>query len=143
MDQHEPWCQQRAFRHTDAATRLSDTYNLHLIGRGEDARGKWFAAALADGRTDDVLYDTKLDCVTHQHHNEQYYTFIKIGPRSMRVCEAEVMLKTARNLYDKGLRIADPDHRHGGYDVIKRVSVEDQLNQALGRNTNLIMPWEA
>lgn len=143
MNQHEPWCQMKFMKHTDAACRLSDTYNLHLIGRGDDAYGKWFAAALADGRSDDTLYDNKQACVRHQHHNEMFYTFIKIGPRSMRECEAEVMLKTARTLYEKGLRIADPDHKRGGFDVIKRLSVEDQMNQAHGRNTNLIMPWEA
>lgn len=140
---HEPWCQQKLMGHSDAAKRLADTYNLHRIGAGYDAIGKWIAAALADGRTDDVLYDDKQAAVRHQHHNEDYYTFVKIGPQSMNACEAEVMMKTARSLYDKGLRLADPDHKRGGLDLIKRVSVEDQLAQASGRNTNLIMPWEA
>lgn len=137
---HEPWCQQKALNHTDAAKRLCDVYNLHRIGAGDDAIGKWFAAALADGRSDNVLYATKQECVSHQHHNEQYYTYIKIVPPSMRICEAEVMLKTARSLYDMGLRMADPDHKRGGLDVIKRLSVEDQLAQARGWNTNLIIP---
>lgn len=143
MSQHEPWCRQRAMSHSDAAKRLADTYNLHRIAGGYDAIGKWIAAALADGRTDDVLYDSKRDAVTHQHHNEDYYTFVKIGVQSMNVCEAEVMMRTARSLYDKGLRLADPDHARGGLDVIKRSSVEDQLAQARGLNTNLVMPWEA
>lgn len=143
MIHHEPWCQQKAFGHSDAAKRLYDTYNIHRLALGYDAIGKWFASALADGKSDDVLYDSKRDCVAHQHHNEDYYTFIKIGPPSMNECEAEVMLKAARNLYDIGLRIADPDDRHGGFDVIKRLSIEDQLAQARGMNTNLRMPWEA
>jgi len=140
---HEPWCRQNAFGHTDAAKRLSDSYNLHRVVLGYDAIGKWISAALADGRGDDTLYDSKQHAVSHQHHNEQYYTFVKIGPSSMNACEAEVMLKTARSLYDKGLRLADPDHARGGLDVIKRLSVEDQLAQSNGRNTNLLMPWEA
>lgn len=143
MTRHEAWCQQKAFGHSDAANRVYDTYNLHRVAIGSDAIGKWFASALADGRSDNVLYDSKRECVRHQHHNEEYYTFIKIVPPSMRICEAEVMLKAARNLHSIGLRIADPDHKHGGLDVIKRLSVEDQLAQARGRNTNLIMPWEA
>lgn len=137
---HEPWCRHKALGHSDAAKRIVDTYNLHRLGGGYDAIGKWFASALSDGRSDSVLYDSKLDCVKHQHHNEMYYAYTKIIPGSMNICEAEVMLKTTRNLYDKGLRVADPDHRRGGLDVIKRLSVEDQLAQSRGINTNLTLP---
>jgi hypothetical protein len=140
---HEPWCQQKAFGHSDAAKRIADTYSLHLIGMGDGAIRKWFAAALIDGRSDDTLYDSKSDCIHHQHNNEQYYTYIRIGPRSMRVCEAEVMLKTARTLYDNGMRMVDPDSHTGGPDAIKRLTAEDQMQQSVGNNTNLIMPWEA
>lgn len=140
---HQAWCQVKAFNHSDAAKRLCDTYNLHRLAVGDDAIGKWFASALSDGRGDGVLYPSKVECVRHQHHNEQFYTFVRIGPPSMGICEAEVMLKTARQLYDKGLRMSDPAHKHGGPDVIRRLTVEDQLQQAHGRNTNLIMPWEA
>lgn len=140
---HQPWCRMKAMGHTDAAQRLYDTYNLHRLAIGNDAIGKWFTVAMADGRSDNVLYDTKRECVQHQHHNEQYYAFVKIIPPSMQLCEAEVMLTTARKLFEGGLRIADPDDKHGGKDVIKRLSVEDQLAQSRGLNTNLTMPWEA
>lgn len=143
MTQHQSWCLQKAFGHTDAAKRLADTYNLHRVALGLDAVGKWIAVSLAEGRSDNVLYDSKLDCVKRQHHNESYYAFIKVGPSGMDECEAEVMLRTNRTLYENGMRMADPDHAHGGPDVIKRLTVEDQLAQALGVNTGLIMPWEA
>lgn len=143
MDTHEPWCRQKAMNHSDAAQRVYDTYNLHRLALGYDAIGKWFACALSDGRTDHVLYDSKYDAVTHQHHNEQYYTFIKIVPPMMKKCEAEVVLTTARKVYDAGMRVADPDHKYGGQTLIKRVTAEDQLAQSRGKNTNLIMPWEA
>ena len=139
--QHEVWC--KVATHSDAAKRTSDTYNLHRIALGLDAVGKWFAVSLAEGRGDDVLYDSKLDCVTHQKHNERYYTFIKIVPSGMKVCESEVMLTTARRLYDKGMRMTDPDHKHGGPDLIKRLTVEDQLSMMRGIVTGLKMPWEA
>lgn len=143
-ESHTQRCPMRAFgSHSDAAKRLADTYNLHRIGRGLDAVGKWFAAALHDGHSDDVLYDSKRDAVIHQHHNEQFYAFIKIAPCDMKVCEAEIMLRTSRQLYDKGMRMADPDHRHGGLDVIKRLTMEDQLAAMRGRVTGLMMPWEA
>ena len=138
---HESWCPLRHSDHSDAAKRLCDIYNLHKIGAGYDAIGKWFAAALADGRSDDTLYDSKLDCVTHQHHNERYYTFIKIVPPSMKICEAEVKLVTARRMYDAGMRMADPDHRHGGMDLITRLTLSDQLAQSRGVVRNLKMPF--
>lgn len=141
MTMHEPWC--RIANHADAAKRLCDTYNLHLTAGGHNAIGKWFAASLSEGRGDDTLYDDKLSCVTHQHHMEKYYTFIKICPSSMNVCEAEVMLSTARRMYANGMRLTDPDHKHGGPDLITRLTVEDQLAMARGVVTNLKMPWEA
>lgn len=140
---HEPWCPLRAVGHTDPAKRVSDTYSLHVIGSGRDSIGKWIAVTLADGRSDDTLYHNKQSAIRHQHHNENYYAFIRIGPRPMNVCEAEVYLKTQRKLHDAGLRMVDPDSATGGPEVIKRLTVEDQMAQMRGRNTNLIMPWEA
>ena len=143
MSEHEPWCRKPEKPHTDGAKRLSDTYNLHRTASGLlnfEVVGKWFAAALNDGSSDGVLYDSKLECVLHQHHNEQYYTFVKICPGGMNVCEAEVVLRTARTLYNNGFRVADPDHRHGGVDVIKRLTIEDQRMAARGIVTGLLMP---
>ncbi len=141
--EHQSYCLMQAMGHSDAAKRLSDIYNLHRIGAGWNAVGKWFASRLDDGSSDDTLYDTRAECVRHQRHDEQFYTWIKIVPSSMNVCDAEIMLRTARTLYEKGIRIADPDHKNGGMDVIKRSSAEDQFAQLRGVNTNLIMPWEA
>lgn len=137
---HEAWCTQKVMGHSDAAKRVCDEYNLHRLALGYDAIGKWFACALADGQSDHVAYDSKLMAVRHQHHNEMNFTFIKIGPPTMNVCEAEVMLKTARSLHDKGMRLTDPDDAHGGRDVIKRSTVEDQMAQANGYSQNIIIP---
>jgi hypothetical protein len=142
-DMHQQYCQVKAFNHEDAARRISDTYNLHRIGAGNSAIGRWFAARLDDGRSDDTLYDSMRDAVLHQRHNEKHYTFIRINPNSMSPCDAAVMLKVKRGLANVGMRMADPDDAHGGRDVIRRLSVEDQAAQAMGVNTNLRMPWEA
>jgi hypothetical protein len=136
---HQVWCS-HVNGHTDAAQRFSDTYNLHRIGAGYDAIGKWFAARLDDGTTDNVLYDDKYSCVIHQKHNEQFYTFVKICPSDMDPCEAEVMLGTARKLYKGGMRMADPDHKHGGLDLMKRLMVEDQLALYRGVVQNIQLP---
>jgi hypothetical protein len=135
----EAWCGVKG-QHEDAAKRLADTYNLHRMADQYGGLNKWFAASLREGESDGVLYDSKLDCVTHQHHNEKYYTFIKIVPTTMKVCEAQVMLNTARRLYENGMRMTDPDHKHGGPDLITRLTVEDQLWQMRGIVTNLQMP---
>lgn len=131
--------------HSDAAKKVSDTYNLHRIAGdtlGIQANRKWFACALQDGESDGVLYDSKSDAIRHQHHNEQWYTFICIGPHSMTPCEAEVMLSVARRAYDKGMRLADPDDRTGGRELIKRTTIEDMRALAGGRATSLIMPGD-
>lgn len=129
-------------RHTDAATRVSDEFNTHRMADPYGSIGKYFAAALNDGRSDHVLYDSKQDCIRHQHHNEQFYTFIRISPTTMNPCNAEVMLSVARRAYDNGMRLTDPDHKSGGPELIKRTSLEDQLALSHGFVTNVRMPGE-
>lgn len=141
MTRHESYCQHKVSGHTDAAKRMADTWNLHKIGAGYDAIGKWIAVALADGTSDDVLYDNKVAAVRHQRHNEQYFAFLKIGPPSMTECDAEVMIETHRRMYKAGMRMADPDHKHGGPDLITRLTVSDQLAQSRMVVQNLEMPF--
>jgi hypothetical protein len=116
-------------KYSDAAKRVSDQYNLHRIAAPYEAIGKWFAVKLHDGDSDQVLYDSKIDAVTHQKHNEQYYAFVQIGPWNMTPKDAETFLAMHRRMYDRGLHMADPDSNSGGRDVIKRVGQEDQYNQ--------------
>lgn len=140
MGQHEHWC--KRLSHSDAAKRFADNYNLHRVANPYGSIGKWIAIALQDGNSDQELYDSKLDAVRHQHHNEQRYAFVKIGPYSMALCEAAVILETNRRAYSRGFRMTDPDHKHGGMDLITRLTAEDQLAQMRGAVQNLIMPWE-
>lgn len=121
-------------QHSDAAKRVSDTYTLHRLADPYVNIGSWFAAALADGQSDMTLYDSKQAAIRHQHHNENYYTFIQIVPSMMTPCEAEVMLKTARMIYDKGGRITDGFSKR---DLIRRLGWEDQVAQSKGIVTNL------
>lgn len=120
--------------HSDAAKRVTDVYNLHRVADPYGCIGFWIACALADGSSDGVLYETKQDAIRHQHHNENYYTFIQIVPSTMTECEAEVMLKVARMAYDKGWRITDGLSRH---DLIKRLGWEDQSALSNGIVTNV------
>ena len=116
--------------HSDAAKRAADMVNLHLFANpGGGAVRRWVAVALADGRSDQVLYDSKRDAVRHQHHNEQLYAFICISPGGMSVCEAESFLRWNRLAYDAGFRLPDPGHRAGGRQLIPRITNEDQARQ--------------
>jgi hypothetical protein len=112
--------------HSDAAKRASDAVNLHVIALGFGAFRKWVAVALADGRSDGELYDSKRDAVRHQRHNEDRFAFVRITPNGMTVCRAESYLGVHRKLAAAGFRLADPDAAHGGRQVIPRLTNEDQ-----------------
>ena len=114
---------------SDEARRASDTYSLHRIANSDGAVGKWFAVAIADGRSDNVLYDSKRDAVIHQRHNEKFYGFIQIGPWQFTPKDADAFLTLCRRMYDAGLRLTDPDHAKGGREMIRRVSRADQMRQ--------------
>lgn len=131
MTLHESRCPLNStdLEHSDEAKRLSDTYRLHRLADPIGSIGHWFAAALADGRSDNVLYDTRLDAVTHQRHNERYYTFIQIIPSDMNPCNAESHLIGVRKIYDAGFTLVDREHRAGGRSIIPRLTVEDQAAQ--------------
>lgn len=129
---------------SDAAKRTADTYALHKIASPDNV-GKWFAAKLSDGTTDNELYDSKRDAVLHQHHDEDYYMFVQIVPGHMTEQDAQNYLNASRKMYDAGLRLADREHRNGGRDRIKRLSIEDERNSlrsifGKGKPSNLIIP---
>lgn len=135
--------------HSDAAKRQSDTYRLHRTAQGIDAIGQFFASALADGTTDGVLYESKSAAVRHQHHDEQWYAFVCIGPGDWTPCEAEEFLFLQRMLYDRNIRLTDPDHARGGRQVVQRSTVEDQrslvgsiASRGRLRPSNLVYPGE-
>lgn len=136
--QHQPRCPIENWTalgdHSDAAKRIADIYSLHRLADPYGNIGFWIACALADGQSDMVLYETKRDAIRHQHHNENWYTFIQIVPSSMTPCEAEVMLKVARMAYDKGWRITDGLSRR---DLIKRLGWEDQIALSKGTVQNV------
>lgn len=106
--------------HSDAARRCAENINMHYQAIGWPAVGKFCAVALQDGSSDHVLYDSKPDAIRHQHHNEQWYAFVKILPSAMTDCEAEIYLDFNRKAYDAGFRLTDPSHRNGGRELIVR-----------------------
>lgn len=120
--------------HSSAARRIADTYTLHRLADLYGCIGQWIACRLDDGTSDNVLYDSKAAAIRHQHHNENFFTFIQMVPAQMTACEAEVMLKIARMVYDAGGRMTDGFSRH---DLIKRLGWEDQNALSKGIVTNV------
>lgn len=110
--------------HSTAAKRVSDAVNLHVAALGPwEAKGKWVAVRLANGRSDGTLYDTRRDAVRHQS-DERLCAYVCVQPSGMSVCDAESFLSFHRKAYGAGFRLTDPDHQAGGRDVIRPVMAE-------------------
>jgi hypothetical protein len=135
---HTAGCPLRGIGHTDAAKRVSDAVNLHMLAADagwawDNVRGKFMAFALADGKSDGVLYDSKRDAVRHQS-DEFLCMYLKLHAGGMSICEAEIMLKIHRQAYSNGFRLADPDSKSGGRDIIPRMATDKVLNQIRALN---------
>jgi hypothetical protein len=131
--------------HSDAAKRVYDTYSLHKMAAGAGALGRWIACALADGTSDNTLYDDRGAAVRHQHHNEDRYVFIPIRPGSFTPCEAQILLTHSRMLAGVQKQMLDRNHRAGGRQIIRRLTAEDERASVLSiltgsAPTNLILP---
>lgn len=84
----------------DAAKRISETVNLHLVVARdilEEAVGQWAAFRLDDGRSDGSLYPTKDDCIRHQKGNPHDYCYMKITPDGISVKDAWGFLRINRH----------------------------------------------
>lgn len=111
--------------HSDASKRISDWYNLHKTAGGRV--GQVFAVTLAEGSSNGDLYDTRAEAVLHAGHDEHWLAFIKLGPASMSVCQAASILMMERQA--SHLRLADRDDKHGGRQIIPRLTTEDTERQ--------------
>ena len=95
---------------TDAAKRIHETINImHIARTWEELKRGWMAFKLADGTTDNVLYDTRADAIKHQL-SEQTCLYIAmrktLGGVPLRDCQ--LLLDVHRHIYDNGGRLADP-----------------------------------
>jgi hypothetical protein len=104
----------------DAGERASDVVNVWLVGLGFDAvRDKFLAFKLADGSTDNVLYDSKRDAVRAQSDERlcAYFAFRNCAggtnPREMAI-----FMQWHRDAYDAGHRLPDPDAVNGGPEAL-------------------------
>jgi len=96
---------------TDAAKRIHETINvMHIARTWDELKRGWMAFKLADGTTDNVLYESRADAIKHQL-DEQTCLYIAmrttLGGVPLRDCQ--ILIDVHRHIYDAGGRLADPD----------------------------------
>ena len=122
--------------HSDAAKRLSDAYNLHVVCGARP--GAVLAYSLADASSDGVLYDSRADAVAHQRHNEARRGYVRIGAGRMSVCEAAAVIRWDRQA--AALAPAQLGERSGGLEPIPRLTLEGRERQLAAMSGRIRMP---
>lgn len=100
----------------DRARRCSDTVTLHILAHTSagdpfpDWNGPqpWIAVRLSDGTSDGKLYPTKRDAIRFQLYENQC-AYLTIPPDGMTVRQAHSYLRLTEQMYNAGVRLADPD----------------------------------
>lgn len=136
---HDPGCKfarESDGGHSDAAKRLSDTYNFHVTCGARI--GQVIAYSLADATSDGTLYDSRADAVNHQRHNEGRRGYVRIGAGRMTVCEAAAVIRWDR--HTAKLADAQRGERSGGLEVIPRLTIEGRERQLAAMSGRLNMP---
>lgn len=129
---HIPQCPFKGRGHTDAARRISDATFLHRAALGWDAVGKFIACRMSDGTGGNTLYDTHYDAVRMHPNESDLYVYIRLRNEGMSVCDAEIFLKVARQAYEAGFRMTDPDNRYNNRALIPRQDRSHQIRIARG-----------
>lgn len=95
---------------SDEARRIADSMNLHAIAK---ARG-WAVYALADGRSDNVPYETYDDALRSTRWDRDRYMYLEIQAGGVIDSVIQGFLDYARMLHDHGARMPDPRDFHAG-----------------------------
>ena len=88
----------------DAAVRMAEEITTAYLN---GYVGGWIAVRLSDGGTDGHAYANKADAIKYQL-NEFQCCYVKVPLAGMTPKMALTYLKIHRQLYDAGLRLADP-----------------------------------
>jgi len=112
---------------SDAAKRAADIINGYLTAHPwDEIKHKFVAIRLSDGDSDGNLYDSKIDAVRFQlHENLCAYIAFRHIMAGVSAHEMQRYLDFNRMAYDNGFRLADPDHKVGGPDLFMPVAQFD------------------
>jgi len=123
---HSGSCRWKGQDHTDAAKRISDATYLHKAAIGLQSAGKFLTCRMDTGQCDPALYPTHFDAVRMHPNDHDRRVYIRLRHEGMSVCEAELFLWIARQAYDNGMRLTDPDSRKNNRTLIPRIAPEHQ-----------------
>jgi len=112
-----------AFIYPVDAHRFADVHNMHLLADSGNV-GHWIAVRLADGGSDNTVYDHRREAVSHQL-DEKLCAYVKINPRAMTPQEAASVLKFYRVAYDAGFKVTDPE----GPEIIMPATTQELFSQ--------------
>jgi hypothetical protein len=124
---------------TDAGKRAYDIIKGYVAFIPHDQRVRsWVALRLEDGGSDGELYESKRDAVRHQVNEFlcAYFSYRNSPSGFASTLDAQLYLNWNRALYDRGMRLPDPDDKAGGPDLITPLTMEDyaaQLNKLISR----------
>lgn len=97
---------------TDAANRMRDAVNLHVVAGALGVRERhlqWLAIRLEDGRSDGTVYESRRDAVRHTMNREKGWFYAKVGAESMGEREAIIVLQMARQAFRNGVVFAEEE----------------------------------
>jgi hypothetical protein len=129
MTIHVPTCKNKWRGHDATVKRITDMVNQRWHDNGWDGYvNHWMSFRLSDGVSNGDLYPTKRDAVKHVD-NELRYLFLKMHPGGINECECDIMLTFTRDAVTNGFRLADPDAKDGGRDIIPHIATEQVHSQ--------------
>lgn len=118
----------------DAGRRAADAINAYRAHRNwDELQRKWLAVKMSDGTTDGTLYDTRKDAVKFQRDERFcfYFSFQNAyGGVSAR--DMALLILFNRKAYKAGMRLTDPEHMHGGRELIMTTARRDQMRNDYG-----------
>jgi hypothetical protein len=94
-------------QYTDDEKRLATSVTMHSLV--EESVGQWAAYKLQDCTTDNATYPSQNVARRIKWPNDDYWFYIQIPPGGMELPQARAFLKYARDLYENGFRLPDPE----------------------------------
>jgi hypothetical protein len=91
--------------YTDDARRMADVMNLHAVCKSKG----WAVFALADGKSDNVAYETREEAVMAKRWDRDNFLYLQIPAGGVQdPAEMQGCLDYARQLHKMGYRLPDP-----------------------------------
>jgi hypothetical protein len=112
---------------SDAAKRASDIINSYITFMPwDELKRKYIAIRLSDGGHDGNLYDSFTEAVRHQSDEKLcYYVWMGNLIGGARPKDMELLLKFARDNYDRGAVFVDPDEVRGQRQTLMTSALRD------------------